>query len=261
MNEANENEIKQRPVSKFAVISFYSSILMFISLLLRISSHSIFYYLFLFFSALSIISAVAALVSIKKSKLKLKGNRYAIDGLIMGALGMCMIYLQFLAFDKCPPHHVICREKMAGLGKALIDYSRDNDGKFPMPDKWCDLIEPYCQKIKEKPKQNWYDLDFWELYIEDEMQNVFVCSNAKRNRSTAKCHYAINPNAKPDSSKDTVLLFETTGGWNQYGGAELITAENHNGFCCHIVYCDGRVEAVAKEDFGKLNWGQKKIKK
>ena len=38
----------------------------------------------------------------------------------------------------------------------------------------------------------------------------------------------MNPACKPDSSFDTVLLFETRPGWNQHGGRELFTFDNHN---------------------------------
>jgi len=37
----------------------------------------------------------------------------------------------------------------------------------------------------------------------------------------------MNPNCKPNSPPDTVILFETKAGWNQYGGTEPSTLDNH----------------------------------
>ena len=40
--------------------------------------------------------------------------------------------------------------------------------------------------------------------------------------------YAMNPNCTPDSPGGTVLLFESKPGWNQHGGPELFTFDNHD---------------------------------
>jgi prepilin-type processing-associated H-X9-DG protein len=51
-----------------------------------------------------------------------------------------------------------------------------------------------------------------------------------------------------------VLLFETNNGWNQSGGLELLTTENHRGEGCNVVFCDGHVEFIQAEDIDKLRW-------
>jgi hypothetical protein len=38
-----------------------------------------------------------------------------------------------------------------------------------------------------------------------------------------------------------VLLFETKGGWNQYGGPELLSTKNHKGDGCHVLINDSHV--------------------
>ncbi len=40
--------------------------------------------------------------------------------------------------------------------------------------------------------------------------------------------YAMNPNCREDSPKDVVFLFESKPGWNQHGGPELFTFDNHD---------------------------------
>jgi len=51
-----------------------------------------------------------------------------------------------------------------------------------------------------------------------------------------------------------VLLFETKGGWNQFGGPEILTTENHKGKGCNILFNDGSVEFVKPERLGELKW-------
>jgi prepilin-type processing-associated H-X9-DG protein len=50
-----------------------------------------------------------------------------------------------------------------------------------------------------------------------------------------------------------VLLFETNGGWNKFGGPEILTTENHYGKGSNILFNDGHVRFVSHE-FDKLKW-------
>jgi len=68
------------------------------------------------------------------------------------------------------------------------------------------------------------------------------------------CHYAINPNVSPYSHSRLVLLFETEGGWNQFGGPEILTFENHKGKGCNILFNDGHVDFVKPKQLGELKW-------
>jgi len=70
-----------------------------------------------------------------------------------------------------------------------------------------------------------------------------------------KNHYAMNPNCKPDSQADMVLLFETKAGWNQHGGPELFTFDNHDpkGGC--VLLNDSTVKFIrTPEELQQLQW-------
>ncbi len=85
-----------------------------------------------------------------------------------------------------------------------------------------------------------------------------------KSRKVERCSYAINPNCKPNSPVDVVLLFETQGGWNQHGGPELLSTQNHPehkdwfwGYRvpgCNVMFNDGHVEFVPKDRFDELKW-------
>jgi hypothetical protein len=67
--------------------------------------------------------------------------------------------------------------------------------------------------------------------------------------------YAMNPNCKLDSPPDTVVLFEAKPGWNQHGGPELFTFDNHDpkGGC--ILLNDGTVKFIrTDEELKQLRW-------
>lgn len=107
-------------------------------------------------------------------------------------------------------------------------------GEFPPADKWCDYLMKY-------------------EFVDN---RTFICQDAMKAGNKAKCHYAMNPNARPDCAGDVVLLFETKGGWNLYGGRELMTFENHEGEGCNILFVDAHVDFwKANNDPNELNWG------
>jgi len=94
---------------------------------------------------------------------------------------------------------------------------------------------------------NWCDL---LIEYADVPEKAFVCRSA----GEARCHYAINPNIKPNSPNDVVLLFETKGGWNLFGGPEILSTENHLGEGCWILFNDGHAKFVKTEQLAELKW-------
>jgi hypothetical protein len=89
------------------------------------------------------------------------------------------------------------------------------------------------------------------VFLLSELKKPHVCPSVGEGKST----YAMNPNCKPDSPPDTVLLFETKAGWNQNGGPELFTFDNHDpkGGC--VLLNDGTVKFIrTKEELQQLRW-------
>ena len=137
-----------------------------------------------------------------------------------------------------PPDHLLCGSNLALLGKAMLIYTEDFNGLYPTADKWCDLLVSFS---RVEPNQ-------------------FICrsSDAKVGESS----YALNKNIAgkkySEVPPDTVLLFETKVGWNQVGGPELLTLENHKGEGCNVVFGDWHVEYVKAERIGELKWDTEK---
>ena len=118
------------------------------------------------------------------------------------------------------------------------DPSIRNKTLYPSPSEWCDdILRPY-------PALGDTAIGHWN-------PKPHICPAAGEGMN----HYAINPSCKPDSPADMVLLFETKAGWNQNGGLELFTFDNHDpkGGC--VLLNDGTVKFIrTKEELRQLRW-------
>jgi len=129
-----------------------------------------------------------------------------------------MVFLLFM-YILTPPHsrrtlelanRAMCMANLTGLGKALTSYANETAiPAYPTPEKWCDLLIRHygTEKTNFVPRKQ------------------FLCIAASRQGDQGPCHYAINPNCDPSSPDDTVLLFESKGGWNRFGGLEIVTTQ------------------------------------
>ncbi|MHC4215311.1 MAG: hypothetical protein ACYSWP_18265 [Planctomycetota bacterium] len=139
-----------------------------------------------------------------------------------------LIRLQFHGSRKLD----ICKNNLHQMAVVIHNYREDNEGKYPTPEIWCDLLQ--------KPYTN--------------TPEVFLCPSAPGEGAKGKSHYAINPNCEPNSPGDMVLLFETKGGWNKQGGPELLTTENHKEKGCNILFKDWSVKYIRTEELETLKW-------
>ena len=130
-----------------------------------------------------------------------------------------------------------CALNMQGIytfGTLYSLYRRKNN-PYPDPAEWCDVI------MRNRA-----------TYVSEErMRGHMRCPLG----GEGKCHYAMNPHCEPNSPPDTVLLFETEGGWNKHGGPEFFTFDHHEprGGC--VLLNDGTSIFIRTEDeLKKLRW-------
>jgi len=184
----------------------------------------------------AIICGIIGLVKIEKSAGQLKGKGLAIAGIAAPAallpIALMMgILMPALSRVRLQARRLVCGTNMSGLGKAMLIYASDHDEKYPDTSQWCDLLIEHV----DAPKK------------------IFRCKGAPE----GPCNYAMNKNIEElgaNAPPDMVLLFETSPGWNQAGGPEILTTENHNGEGCTIVFNDLHVDFVRTEDLDDLKW-------
>ncbi len=122
---------------------------------------------------------------------------------------------------------LICGDNLSVLGKAIHLYVQDRN--FPL-EEWCDALITGGYVIPQ----------------------TFICPSSPA--QVGESSYALNENLLSATGPDVVMIFETTPGWNQVGGANLLSAESHAGEGCNICYADGHVEFVETEDIPALVW-------
>lgn len=187
------------------------------------------------FFLLSLGLAVAGLIKIRVRKGGLRGAGIATAAIVIVFLGG--IFLPAARHEVEVRTRMTCGKNLFNLGRTMRVYANDFDGKYPTADKWCDLLMKHGEgELTEKS---------------------FRCPANKKER----CSFAINPKCEPNSPEDVVLLFETKGGWNQFGGPELLAPQNHEGRGCNILFNDGHVYFENVKSIPKLNWGDEKGEK
>jgi len=143
-----------------------------------------------------------------------------------------------------------CHWNIWELGQAMEAYARDNNGRFPDPNSWCDVLLGNPRLSTEDficPSIDIRDINHERLFFRPVPE-------------VGKCHFAMNPDCGPNSPEDTVLLFEAGQGWNQFGGPEEVSTERHRKDGSMVVLKDGRTRIVYAETIAHLNWGDGKIR-
>lgn len=200
----------------------------------------------------AIIFGIVGLVKIGKSTGQLKGNGLAIAGICVSGsgtllallpifalmMGMMMgIMMPALAKTRQVAFRMVCAQNLSALGKAMHIYANDYNDMFPTPSKWCDLLIEHNEVSKQ----------------------TFRCPCIEE----GPCSYAMNINIEKlgtNAPPGMVLLFETHPGWNQAGGFEILTTDNHKSEGCNILFVDGHVEFVRTAGLKNLRWSEKEDK-
>jgi len=147
---------------------------------------------------------------------------------------------------------------------------RRDVSSYPEPANWCDTMVRFLEgryTIDENHMKS-------HNYTGRQIAGAFLCPSARerahvptlrsepndpnvaaQDGSFMVSHYAMNSNCKPDSPVDMVLLFETRPGWNQHGGPELFTFDNHDPKGGLVLLNDGTVKFIrTEEELKRLRW-------
>ena len=206
---------------------------------------------------------------------KLNTSRLALPAQIFGLVILGAVLLVIVATRRPPEgQRLICGTNLSALAKAIIVYAGGGQGRCPPADKWCDLL---IRLDYAPPGQ----------FVCDKSGAVEGESSFALNKNLAGRNLAQVP-------PDMVLLFETNFGqspggrqepfqnrdcysflsqhdyhwpkkypplkkvyklrWNQCGGPEILTTENHKNEGCNVAFVDSRVRFVKTEELGTLKW-------
>lgn len=230
MSETDNNTQRQKPeMSKLAIASSTCIFLFIIFTVFASITSYLNDQIVKFFALLAVSSLVISLILGLIAKRKIKQSKGILTGKLFANIGITvavfLIILTFIpALGRMGPYayRVRCMASMHAIEVGLYDYTQENQGKYPDPNKWCDILKG-------------------RFVREEIFKDIF--------------HFAMNPKCTPDSPANTVLLFETKSGWNQFGQAELIYLKKYDKKGCIILFNDGRVDFIEPNNIDKLNWG------
>jgi hypothetical protein len=140
---------------------------------------------------------------------------------------------------------------------------------YPDPNEWCDTIVKVLREGFVTPKGQ-----RTRRHGEKQIAGMFRCPSRhpsdglgaadghgdkskplNQTVTSRQSDYAMNPNCRLDSPPDTVLLFETKPGWNQHGGPELFTLDNHEPRGGLVLLNDGTPQFIRTEgELKQLRW-------
>jgi len=138
------------------------------------------------------------------------------------------------------------------------------------PNHWCDTILDNARDHYMGPGDNSEKV---RMYPDIYLAGVFTCpgihvcpsvydyrrvresSASSQPAATWISDYAMNPNCREDSPKDMIFLFESKPGWNQHGGPELFTFDNHDPKGGLVLLNGGEVKFIrTREELKQLRW-------
>ena len=184
-----------------------------------------------------LILGIIAMVRISKSEGRLKGQGLAIAGVIISAVFLLLLpalVLPAVAKAKAKILDIACLGNAQQINMAVIMHTQANSNTCPPAASWCDAIQANLI-----------------------LTNAFQCLAANNSN---RCHYAFNARLDGLSMNEiknpaqTVMIFETDGGWNLSGGSELKPRKPRHGRMIVVGFADGHTEMVDESRLAQMQW-------
>ena len=189
-------------------------------------------------AVVGLILGIVARGKIKRSQGTLGGKGLALAGTIVSAVFLLVppvlaaLMLPAMAQAKQHARAIICLSNINQLSVAMHRYAADNQGRYPAATNWCDAL-----RASGAPP------------------NAFHCP---ADLSGSRCSYAFNTQLggveDGKAEPDTVMIFESSGGWNLAGGRDLMLTRPRHGRSIAVGFADGHVEQVPEDRLSQLRW-------
>ncbi len=187
---------------------------------------------------IGLVLGIVGQIKINKSQGRLSGSGLAIAGICTSALSLALLLLILpglllpaLSRAKEKAMSINCVNNMKQLGLGMIMYADAHNDQLPVAAAWSDSVSNFVSST-----------------------NVFHCPADSR----PGCSYAFNQKLDQHNIKQinprTVLVFESTAGWNSSGGPEIMEKNRHGRDGCNIVFADGHVQRVRNTELAALRW-------
>lgn len=187
---------------------------------------------------IGLILGIAAQAKISKSGGRLKGSGLAIAGIIVSGIMLFVslligagLLLPALAKLKQNGQNTNCENNAKQVALAVRLYADENDGKCPPAVNWCDAI------LNNLPGPE-----------------TFQCPQRRGEKSGFAFNAKLAGKTLSSIPPDTVLIFESGGGWNATGGTEAMVSRPPHGKSTVFGFADGSVRPVSRDELPQLRW-------
>jgi len=191
-------------------------------------------------SLVGLILGIVSMSKIRKSNGTLSGSGLALVGTILSGISVLMIpilmamLLPAFAKAKEKAQTIVCVNNVKQLCLATHMFASEHTNQLPHAATWCDDIEPGVGGTAQ-----------------------FKCTVALKS-SSERSHYAFNARVGgmdvDKVSPQTVLIFETDGGWNVSGGPEMMQKPSRHRSVYVVGFADGSVRQVRESELESLRW-------
>ncbi len=206
----------------------------------------------------------------------LKGRVYTILAVVVVFVILVSLVLINLPAQRRKPDSFVCGHNMSILGKAIYMYTSDYDGQYPNADNWCDLLilnyevkldYLVCRGSDAKIGESSYAFNksvFGKKSSEIPQDTVLLFETnfgkdllgrdgTLGDREWYKSLNSLTEREDLKQHKHSEKVYKLR--WNQVGGPELLTTENHEGKGCWVLFNDWHAEFVKAERLAELKWG------
>lgn len=162
----------------------------------------------------------------------------ALAGTIVSALFILMLpigfamFLPALAKAKQRAETIHCINNVRQLALASLMYAGSHTNQLPAAATWCDDVKSFVTDTA-----------------------VFRCPTAGPGD---RCDYAFNSRLDgvnlTSINPNTVLLFESSDGWNRAGGPEILLQPSRHGRTFVVAFADGHIEQITASQLAGLRW-------
>ena len=186
---------------------------------------------------IGLVLGIIASIRISKSDGRLKGQGLAITGIIISAVLLLLLVVLVppaVGKAKAKVLSIACMANAQQINLAVIMHAQANTNTCPPAATWCDAVQGNLV-----------------------LTNAFQCLAADKSH---RSHYAFNARLdslsmdKIKNPAQTVMIFESEGGWNQSGGSELKPRKPRHGRTIIVGFADGHTEAVDESRLAQLQW-------
>jgi prepilin-type processing-associated H-X9-DG protein len=185
-----------------------------------------------------LILGIVAQVKISRSGGRLKGKGLAIAGIVISGI-MLFVSLAIMAGLLLPALAKVrhradtynCSNNAQKVALAVRLYAEENDGKCPPAVNWCDAI------ANNLPGPD-----------------TFKCPQRRGEQSGFGFNAKLAGRTLSSIPPDTVMIFESPGGWNFTGGPDDVIANPPHGRGYYFGFADGSVRQVSGNELPQLRW-------